>query len=655
MSKKIALTSIFVTFAAILVAAHLRISSLPLSTATPLLALDALFALALVIVFLIISAAIGLRLLRLCGPIEEVDGLMLLLSLGLGAGVAAYAVLLAGLVGLLFDWTFVAIAAIAAVAARQELSAAYSAAAKLRPGGQWRRFELLVLSIVVVFVALGFLATLGPVVDYDAQSYHLAHAKAYVQLHRITWSSEYMSANFPASIEMLYTLGLLFASDQFAKMLNFSFGLLTSLGLFWLAASRFGRSAGLTAVMIFVSIPLVANAFGRAGVDLGLTFFEFLAIYSLLSWQDSRRLYRLVLVGVFAGLMAGTKYTGLQFAAISMAACFVTLALARTKGFRSWVGPLALPALAGAAVGSVWYLKNWLLFGNPVYPFFFGGPEWSGRRLQILHESAQGYGFGQDLMGYLTLLPNLALHPGRFTLDLPGLVSPFMFLAPVALLVWRRNFAIVIISAISLLQFALWSTGLQETRLLLPLLPWLSLLATAVVLRGLASQRHLVVAAAQVLTIAATVPLLIIQLQQADVGGLRVLSGLESRRDYIASRFIEYPSIEFMNQNLPADAKVLFLWRNRGYYLERGYLGDDSFSRFLTLYEDDASPGAIAARLRDRGYTHVVANLVDTAKWEADPGSVFHEDVQLFDKLRSVYLVSIYRDGQNEVLAVGDR
>src|SRR5690606_20462933 len=97
-----------------------------------------------------------------------------------------------------------------------------------------------------------------------------------------------------------------------------------------------------------------------------------------LCWQSSANDRWLLLVGAFAGLMMGLKYT----AAIP-ALFFAGMLLWRAPGApRRRVRPLLAFLLPAGALVAPWLLKNWAFTGNPVYPFLFHGRFWDAFRAE---------------------------------------------------------------------------------------------------------------------------------------------------------------------------------------------------------------------------------------------------------------------------------
>ena len=54
--------------------------------------------------------------------------------------------------------------------------------------------------------------------------------------------------------------------------------------------------------------------------------------------------------------------------------------------------------------------------------------------------------------------------------------------------------------------------------------------------------------------------------------------GKETREDFLKRHLLHYDAVEYINENLPENAKIftMFLGR-RGYYLDRDYKNESSF------------------------------------------------------------------------------
>lgn len=85
--------------------------------------------------------------------------------------------------------------------------------------------------------------------------------------------------------------------------------------------------------------------------------------------REARPSAPLSLSAVFLGVAMGIKYTGLIFGAFN-GVVLLGVFLWRRERMRRVFAVLAQYALIAAAVAGIWYVKNAIVFGNPVYPMF---------------------------------------------------------------------------------------------------------------------------------------------------------------------------------------------------------------------------------------------------------------------------------------------
>jgi hypothetical protein len=142
----------------------------------------------------------------------------------------------------------------------------------------------------------------------------------------------------------------------------------------------------------------------RAYVDMAYAAFSLLA--ARLAWAAKRDLDWL-LAGCFLGFSADIKYLGL----FVIAATILTLILLARSHPAGCVGvrQLGLLSIASAVVGCVWYMRNWLVTGAPIYPMPTG-LHWPNRYLSAVdvlriesYMHARGAAFGHGLKALLLL------------------------------------------------------------------------------------------------------------------------------------------------------------------------------------------------------------------------------------------------------------
>jgi hypothetical protein len=626
---------------------------------------------------LLLAAAAGLGL-RIAGrwlsqvtPLEE-----LTLSVGLGLGLLSLLTLVWGLIGGLSSclaWPLIAgIALLNATPLRASIR-------RLRSSPIIQadtRFERLLAGYVCLSLLIALSVALAPPIAWDSQVYHLTGPKLYIERGQITGGIDIPYLGFPQLVEMLFTLGLLLKSpvaesltlgSGIAQLIHWTYALLALLSAYTLAERYLTRRAGWLAMAILASAPTISLLASWAYVDLAVLFYELAAFQlMLLAWQaevppttegigsgsEGRGL--LALAGVVSGMAVGVKYT----AVLLPAAMAVLVALhARKRGWSlAWRQALLFGGYAALAAAP-WFVKNWLLTGNPVYPFFLAGQLWDGYRAWFY--SRAGTGLAYTAPWRLLIAPWEATIRGIEGAEGYSATIGPLFLAaiPLLLLVWgklekaQRTF-IGLAVAVSAPQYLLWLYGvaqsalLIQTRLLFPIFGFLALLAGLALDRiklldrpQLSLDRLLSMAVVLVLGI----DLLGTCLRYAGDNPLAYLAGWETAEKYLERHQPSYQqAISYLNDQLPESAKVYFLWEPRSFYVQRAVRPDAILDGFLHLRHRFGDAAGIARYLGEQGYTHVLLYKQGMdAIVQAGFDPVTAEDLAVMDDLQARYLSPI--------------
>lgn len=363
------------------------------------------------------------------------------------------------------------------------------------------------LLAIVPFALILVLGSLLPPWEFDVREYHLQVPKEWFQAGRVTLLPHNVYGNMPLGAEMLAVLGMVASPGELdwwrgalvGKFLMGSFSLLTALALLAAGQRFFSPRAGCVAAILYPSIPWVSHV-SQAGLNEGAVgFYLLLAVVATLRWSRGDSARWLWLAGFFAGATASCKYTGLLFA-VAPLAVWIALARSASKG----VPPIADNSLAGAAGyrgerrtavqriawrpvavfllavacgGSLWYVKNFALTGNPVYPLVFGGKTRTPEKMEQWRRAHQvpvdqhGRRYSAD-----QAFASLAQFAWR-----SELLSPLLMpLAALSLFAKRHQREVRRLLALLAAGLAIWwLTTHRLDRFWVPLLPIASLLAGA--------------------------------------------------------------------------------------------------------------------------------------------------------------------------------
>jgi 4-amino-4-deoxy-L-arabinose transferase-like glycosyltransferase len=597
---------------------------------------------------LFVGAALGDRICRWLGVRFEHAGETLVWSTSIGLGAIAFGVLGIGLLGWLAGWAIVSLLVVCALVSLSSFPAIGQAVASLktvaRPGKG--------LSVYLAgMLLLTLLATLTPPLDWDGLFYHLTIPRLYIEQGRIAPVTDMPHQHFPGLMEMLYTAALLLKGEAAAKLLHLAYLLLLGGGVYLLAQRCLRVGDGWLAVTAFASMPMVFVLGNWAYNDLALAFYQVAALYALFCWFRGKPAPWLGLSGAFCGLAMGLKYT--SFVCPLTIVVLICWHLARERApWPAWWRALLAFGGTAALVAAPWYVRNLAFTGNPVYPFaygLFGGAGWDEWRAAWYARAGSGLGWD---VGELLKLPwtlTLGLYDMNFY---DGRAGPLLLLGLPFLAAWTlrlfghadsrasrlaprgarpRTMGYLIVFA--LVQYVFWAMGvissrsLFQSRLLLPAFTALCAPMAYVYgeLRALDTRffslRRLI-GMSVVLVLVANMSYQLIYVLR--IRPLPVLVGEESREVFLTRTLgAHYAAMQLVNERVPVDGRVLFLWEPRSYYCRRAVQPDAILERWAWLrhqHGDDLP--AIARRLNREGYAYVLlhrAGLELVREAELDP------------------------------------
>lgn len=553
-----------------------------------------------------------------------------LLCLALGVGILGYSVTALGLLGQLrTTWVAVLLAAMAAALGRELSSLVQGVARALRGLPQaWAAAPAIGRAFLVLAIPIGLLAlvqALAPPWDYDGLMYHLAGPQRFLQAGRLYPDTDNWYINGPFTLEMVFAVGMTFGDDIFPRLVHFATGILL-MGATYAAGRRWlGERGGWIAAAVLLSVPTLPIWASFAYIDLGWSLYEFLALFAVLRWVEHQQRRWLVLGGLLLGLALGSKYLALMGFVLLLALIGLR---ALQQGARQTLAALLAFGLPALAVGGPWYLKNLLWFGNPVYPFFFGGPGWSSERLALYSAYLNSFGSGRTPVDILLIPWNAYAQHARFgttmnRIDIPSPLFPLVLVAPFV----RKGRITSALLWLSLARMLFWAMVSQQLRFLLPVYPALSIATADVIGRVLPvgpTRRRLWRMFPPALALGCVTLTLFYQI--VALGTYRPLgfvAGRENRSSFLSRTVGDYAASRFIADRLPPSSRVLLLGDGRGYYCGEKCLPDPDHFRWSAEISSMGSDEALASWFHQQGITHVLLSIEDLDfLLQHDPGGV---------------------------------
>jgi hypothetical protein len=555
--------------------------------------------------FLIVSIAIGRRLLQWLGAVRGGSPAeRTIIALALGAGSLQVVPLALGALHILtVPWLRVAIGIVTVLAVWDLRGVTAYAFRELR-WPQVRPWHWAWIAALLPAVLFAFVLALAPTIDADGLGYHLTVPKRWLQSGSLAYLPTYAYSNAPMGVEMLFAIALAFAGDAGAKCLHFLLGISGATGLYLAGKRLYGPVVGAAATTLFLVGPLaVVPMLGLAYIEGAVAFSMIAATIAWLLWFQGGERGWLRCAALLAGVAVSFKMTAALFPVMMVTLTVGALILdepgdGRLPGSlrassRDWT---LLPLIALPVVP--WLLRSALVTGNPFFPMF--AALIPSRDLSPVAAAAFEHHFRYWNWG-TSLGEDWDLAKRRWLLVAAGSVALFFGACAFGVLrsKWQRTVVLVMVGTV-LLQIA--AVGLYM-RFWIALTSVLALPVVAsfgrvvsnrwavvglILLTGLGSTR-------QVSRESATI--------SGDIGGLaRAALGVD-RHGYLNRRVPVLPIYDYANRELPEHSGILMTYSCLGFYLERTTFCDETIQDSIRWTTWDE----FVLDLRDLGVTHVIA------------------------------------------------
>lgn len=520
-------------------------------------------------------------------------------------------------------------------------------------------------SAVIAATAVGFglLGGFLPEVEYDALWYHLTFPLQHLRSGRLVdLPCEHMST-VPQHVEMLFAYALLTEDARAAKFVHAGFGLLAAVWTALVAARFVGTRWAVVAGAFVVTTPTLLWEMTTAYNDLALTFLGIGAIALVLQWRLDGERSILILAAVLLGLGLAGKHLGYLLLAPLMAVVLLVPLVARRRSPADRIADAALFAGIAIAMAVPWYIRAWILTGNPLFPMFYelfsaAGMEiarWDAQAQSGWTAAMERYGHGRSPAALLLLPWRVTWNGGSYAGSLGPLwllVLPLLVLFP-----GRIDPDLRVLTAIALAYLAIWMSPYSsfQVRYLLPLVPVLSILAVAALRNLRAMSRHAGWRRAPTLlsglvaaVLVTNLPPLFLPLADAREWTPSIIRfvkpsawatalGLYDVDRYIADRVRPYGAVQYMNRTVADDASAVNFSVAAHFYARSVLISD--YSRCVVAGTWNAGPGQESrayAALRHAGITHII--------WDRTRRDVADDLAIATDAFRTRYTQSVYED-----------
>ena len=581
-------------------------------------------------------------------------------SLGLGWGIIAYLVFGLGVCGLLYRGLFYFIFAGLIFLLIREiiyfLSSIKKSVEQLRKKS-FSTWDLILMGILGISLLMSLIAAFSPPTFYDSLVYHLAVPGSYIQQHKIIFFPYNLLSNFPQNLEMLYTLAILMYDDIVANLIHFSFAVMLILGIYSFCSRYFqNKQMNLLSMLIFFSTPAIMLLAGGTYIDLGLTFFVFISVYALINWWQSNRYSWFIISAIFSGLAMGVKYTGvINLFILTIFVGWKLVIKDKHKNIKNILKYFFVYVSLSCLILLPWLIKNFVYTGNPLFPFLSG----------LFNGNAINAGLAENYVNHIRTY-GVTIHNFLDLLVLPwtitmqgiefgggfdiwgGVWGPlFLLFLPFLLFLKKGTKIIKQLGIYVILYFFVWIVTGKVLRFLVVIIPYLSIL-TAYSLICIEKKGKRWKAVRLVLVVSIMSNFFLFGYLQTVVDPFPVALGIQTRKEYLESKLDYYKGMKFINNNLPKEAKILFIGETRGYYCNRCYITNSVFdlNPIVEIANNSKSAEEMLEKLKNMGITHILYNDREAERLEKGYHIFYWNDngYEINKNFKQKYLQCIYQE-----------
>ena len=334
----------------------------------------------------------------------------------------------------------------------------------------------IVFSVLLVTAVGGLALPTGDMND-DSIAYHYLGPKVWLREGVIRPVPDEVLTYFPVVVETQYA-ALMSLGGERAPGFFAVIGLASILLITASLAIRMGldpSGAWWTAALVALMPAVYRGAFGGF---LDALFAGFVLVAARLA-LDAEKPRHYALFGIFCGISMGTKYTGIVAWVLLIFCSFLVSVLAYRRRLSSLqtgvLTGLGISSAAAIAIASPFYLRNWILYGCPIYPpppvllHFFTAKNMTPAVMQELLKNVRetGLGMGGSLVDFLLLPFNLTYHTANFR-GAGGIGLVPWALGPFGIFARRHDTFAKGLLLFAVLQTAAWFVTAQVSRYLIP-------------------------------------------------------------------------------------------------------------------------------------------------------------------------------------------
>jgi len=228
------------------------------------------------------------------------------------------------------------------------------------------KYEKLALVVIILAIIIRFSLASMYHVSGDA-CWHISNAKFIATNNELPLFEQFGRDEpfwppplFHLVVSFVYGVFLNFsenAANFSVKMVSPLLGSLTLIFFYFISRELFNKKIAFFSLLFLAFIPLHIDYSVFSYIDGTVTFLAVLSVYLALK-------NKIALSAVTAGLTILTKYNG-----IFILPAILFIVYLKNKKKKDLIKNFLIVLIIAGAIGSIWFIRNWIYLGNPVWPF----------------------------------------------------------------------------------------------------------------------------------------------------------------------------------------------------------------------------------------------------------------------------------------------
>lgn len=570
------------------------------------------------IFIILISLALGQKILRLIGIKFDSYLENFIFSFPLGLALLAYITFFLGILGILYKSVFIIVLLIMSAFLYKDIINIISTLCQFIKNFDLKKsirkyklgfnFFTIFIAFILVFTFLNFIMSFSPAWNFDVLVYHLAVPKLYIDAHKIIYLPYLFYSNLPSLVDIISLNGLLLHNAILSNLFAYTLGIVLLLAIYSFCRRFFNFKVAVLASLIFYTFPMIISGSSTTNSDIQFALFAFLAFYGLVMYIISNQNQWLIVCSIFTGLTISAKIFGVV-ASIGIFILLVVFLMKKEFNYKAF-SKIMFFSLMVLSITSPFILKSYFFTGNPVFPFFtdvFDTKYWDAEHQENL--ARRGTQRDVNIINFIRIPWDIHTNAKSDNIAETEMVGVFFLAFMPLYFISRKHKVINLFFILLFIYFIIWFFFSNVIRHIVFVLPIIAIISSYVIVELLKRKEKFLIPIINILLVF-TFSFNILLWFGGNVKEIPVVLGLESEDEFYSKHTTRgiYLASEYINSNLPEDSKILLFRETRGYFIDRKYILGDPLMQTYIDYKEFKDEEDFYKRLKDLGITHILVN-----------------------------------------------